>query len=828
MTPTPKHRPGPFPTHSLLALTLLAAVLTTALSSDDANPAAGFAPPPASATKFEFQAEVSRLMDILINSLYSQRDIFLRELISNASDALDKIRFIALTSPKALETKEELEIRIRVDRNNSVVEIRDTGIGMTKDDLMKNLGTIAKSGTSSFLDKLGDDGAAGKDLIGQFGVGFYSSYLVADKVMVTSKHNDDKQYVWMSSADDGFLVYEDKDGEPLGRGTKIALHLKKDASDFLETSKLIDLIKKHSQFIQFPIYVEVEEEKDVELTEEELAEQAAKRAAEEEEKKKEKEEAPEGDEEVEVKDEDDDEDDDEDEEEEEELAKTKKVTVTEWNQVNSQKPLWLRDPDEVTEDEHDAFYRAIANDPMPGKLRAKSHFKAEGEIEFRSILYIPDAPPVDLQNTKDHDKTNIKLFIRRVLVKDIFEKGLLPKYLYFIVGLVDSDDLPINVSRELLQNSKALDAIRRKLVRKALEMIRGIMTSSIDDDEEKSDEDEGDKEDKESKVHPYIEFWKKYGLTVKFGIVDDEVNRNRITKLLRYKSTKTDMDDENDLMSLDDYVSRMKEGQKTIYYLTGESKDQIKNSPFLEKLLQKDYEVVLMTDVMDDYVVSYMKDYDGHTFTNIAKENFKFSDEDQKEEKEKIERLKKSFKPLTKFMKTTLAEKVSKVKLSTRLTSSPCAISADQFGYSARMETIMRAQAFAENKEYIGSIQQKIMELNPYHPIIRKLGLMVHEEGESEEAKNLAHMIFDTALISSGYYVDNPQQYQLRMQTMVAKALDVDADGKLSEEPLFETEEEKKEEVEEVTLEDDEEGAEMNINLDDAEQEDAGDGKEEL
>lgn len=738
------------------------------------------------AEKFQFQAEVNRLMDIIINSLYSNRDVFLRELISNASDALDKIRFLALSDPKLLGEGDaaKLEIKVRADKDAGTLEITDTGIGMSRDDLIKNLGTIAKSGTNAFLKKA----AEAKDtsnLIGQFGVGFYSAYLVADRVTVTSKHNEDKQYVWESGAEQTFTIYEDTDGEPLQRGTRLTLHLKDDAQEYLDEGKLKDLIKRYSQFINFPIFLETTEEVEVELKEE----------AEEEEKDSTEEEKPKEDEETDTSEEKDEETESEDEDikvsdgdgEDEKKPKTKTEERKSWTLLNENKPIWTRDPNDISEEEYTSFYEGIAK--LPGKPLARSHFKGEGDVEFRSILYIPDRPPVGLYSgSTEEEKDAIKLYVRRVLVTDKFEYALLPRYLGFLVGIVDSDDIPINVSREMLQQSKTLDIIKRKLVRKALEMFRSLMKQDEEEVEEKKDEKEEKeekKDDGETKKpkSKYIDFWNKYGKSIKLGVIEDTSNRARIAKLLRFRSSKTNTDDPYDWASLDNYMDRMKKDQDHIYYHSGSDLASVQESPFLEKLLKKGYEVLYLTEPIDEHMIMNLPDYDGTKFMSISKDNFKFGEKDQEEEKTKSKTLRKKFKPLTKFLKEKLGDKVSKVKISNRLSQSVCVLSTDQYGYSARMEIIMKAQAFADPDSFsYMTPKAKIMELNPHHPLVKEMLHMVVDGGQDERAAELGHLVYDTALISSGYLIQDNAVFAKRMYKWIGESVGLDADEEVVEE----------------------------------------------
>lgn len=755
--------------------------------------------------KFQFQAEVNRLMDIIINSLYSNRDVFLRELISNASDALDKIRFLALSSPKLLGEGDQskLQIKVRADKEGQTLEIVDSGVGMTRDDLIKNLGTIAKSGTNAFLKKAAET-KDGSNLIGQFGVGFYSAYLVADRVTVTSKHNDDKQYVWESGAEQTFTIYEDTDGEQLGRGTKLTLHLKEDAAEYLEEHKLKSLITKYSQFINFPIYLETTEEVEVEVKEDEKAD-----ADEDEADKEGKDDDAEGgekkDDEESTEDDDDIKVEDGDAKDAEKKPKTRTEQRKNWTLVNENKPIWTRDPNDITEDEYDAFFDGIAK--LPGKPLGHVHFKGEGDVEFKSILYIPDKPPVGLYSgSQEEEKDAIRLYVRRVLVTDRFEYGLLPRYLAFLVGIVDSDDIPINVSREMLQKSKTMDIIKRKLVRKALDMIRGLMKKNKDDEEK--DEDKDDEKDSK-KVTPYIDFWNKYSKSIKLGIVEDTANRARLAKLLRFRSSRTDTEDPNDWASLDDYMERMKEDQDQIYYHSGADLATVKESPFLEKLIKKGYEVLYLTETMDEHMIMQMPDYEGTKFMSISKDNFKFGDKDQEEEKQKGKALKKLYKPLTKFLKDKLGDKVSKVKLSTRLSETVCVLSTDQYGYSARMEIIMKAQAFADPDSFqYMTPKAKIMELNPHHPIVKEMLRLVEGGDDDERAEELGHLVYDTALVSSGYLMQDNVAFSKRMYKWIGESVGVDPDTPIVEEYPEEEEAEKKSSDEEVSADEKSESAE--------------------
>merc|ERR1711870_168417 len=425
--------------------------------------------------KHEFQAEVSRLMDIIINSLYTDKQVFLRELISNAADALEKARFHSVQDEAFLGDTKDLEVKIEHDPDAKTISIVDTGIGMSKADLINNLGTVAKSGTTNFLEAMAEGGDA--NLIGQFGVGFYSAFLVADKVSVTSKCNEDPvQHVWESSADASFTVVDDPRGNTLGRGTRVTLHLKEDAHDYLSEDKLKDTTKKYSQFIQYPIYVKVKKEVEAEAEEDDDDDDKEEEEDKDEEKK----------DDVETK--------DDDEKEEEEKKAPKKKTVFEWEQVNTQKAIWLRAKEDVTEEEYTEFYKSISKDYLDPL--AYTHFNAEGEIEFKSILYLPKKAPFDMMDNYWSKKSEVKLFVRRVLVAEKFDE-LLPRYLNFVRGVVDSDDLPLNVSREQLQQNKIMKVISKKLVRKILELMKKLAKDEESGDDEEEKEDGEDKKDEQ-------------------------------------------------------------------------------------------------------------------------------------------------------------------------------------------------------------------------------------------------------------------------------------------------------------------------------------------
>jgi len=732
--------------------------------------------------KHEFQAEVSRLMDIIINSLYTDKQVFLRELISNAADALEKARFHSVQDEAFLGDSQDMEIKIEHDPEAKTISLTDTGVGMTKSDLINNLGVVAKSGTTNFLEAMAD--GADTNLIGQFGVGFYSAFLVADKVTVTSKCNDDPiQHVWESSADASFTVVADPRGNTLGRGTRVTLHLKEDAHDYLSEDKLKDTSKKYSQFIQFPIYVKIKKEVDAEAEEED-------------------------------DDDDDDEDkdevetsDEEDKEEEEEKKPTKK-TVYEWEQVNTQKAIWLRAKEDVTEEEYNEFYKGISKDYLDPL--AYTHFNAEGEIEFKSILFLPKKAPFDMMDNYWTKRSEVKLYVRRVLVAEKFDE-LLPRYLGFVRGVVDSDDLPLNVSREQLQQNKIMKVISKKLVRKVLELMKKLAKEEESGDDEDEDEDEDKDEEKEEKEDKkdkdeestYAKFYKEFNKNLKMGCYEDDSNRSKLSKLLRFKTTKSEDKD----ISLDTYLDRMAESQESIYYMSGESMETMLKAPSLQIFKKKDLEVLMLSDHLDEPCIQKLADYEGKKFVSIQKADVKL--DETEEEKKRFSKLKDMYKPLTDWWKDKLSDftekgdlkdagvKIEAVSISKRLTNSPVVVVTSQFGYSAQQEKIMKAQAF-QNKDQISMMSgRKTLEINPNHPVVIDLLQKVKDDKENAAAVDTAQVLFQTALIESGYEIADASALVSRVYRLMSKELGVDPDAPMKEVEVPEEEEEEEAEEEE-------------------------------
>lgn len=667
-----------------------------------------------SVEKHEYQAEVSRLLDLIVHSLYSHKEVFLRELVSNASDALDKLRFLSVTDSSLLGNGGELEIRIKADKENGTITLIDTGIGMTKEELVDCLGTIAQSGTAKFLKALRDSKEAGSDsnLIGQFGVGFYSAFLVSDRIVVSTKSpKSDKQYVWEGEADNNsYVIREETNPDSLiPRGTSITLHLKtEDKLEYADPERIKNLVKNYSQFVSFPIYVWEEKTQTVEVEDDSAETKEGETAK------------PEG-------------------------QKKKTKTVTEkywdWELANETQPIWMRNSKEVTVEEYNEFYKKTFNEYMDPL--ACSHFTTEGEVEFRSILYVPAITPMGREDIVNPKTKNIRLYVKRVFISDDFDGELFPRYLSFVKGVVDSNDLPLNVSREILQESRIVRVMRKRLLKKTFEMIMGISLSENQED--------------------YRKFWDNFGKNMKLGVIEDHANHKKLAPLLRFYSSFN----EDELVSLDNYVDSMKEGQKAIYYIAADSITSARNAPFLEKLIEKEYEVLFLIDPIDEVAIQNLKSYKDKQFLDITKEDLDLGDQDEAKEKE----VKKEYTPVCEWMKNHLGEQVAKVQISNRLSSSPCVLVSGKFGWSANMERIMKAQSLGDTSSMSFMHGRRILEINPDHPIIQSLNAACKEDPQNPDALRAIDLLYNTALISSGYTPENPAEVGGKIYNMMDAAL---------------------------------------------------------
>lgn len=623
-----------------------------------------------------FQAEVKQLLHLVTHSLYSNKEIFLRELISNSSDAADKLRFEALSDSALYEDDSDLKIRVDFDKKARTITVKDNGIGMSREEIIENLGTIAKSGTRAFLESLTGDQSKDAHLIGQFGVGFYSSFVVADKVTVKSRRAGmklDQGVLWESSGEGEYTV---KNIDKPERGTEVILHLKKDEDEFLDNWRLRSIITKYSDHILLPIIMKQE-------------------VFQEEGKKEDKKKKPEFKDEV----------------------------------VNRAKALWTLSKKEIKDDDYKELYKHISHDFEEPLLW--SHNKVEGKLEYISLLYIPTIAPFDLWN-REHQH-GLKLYVQRVFVMDD-AKQLLPLYLRFVRGIVDSNDLPLNVSRELLQNSKVIDNIRSGVTKRVLDMLEELAK----DDVEK-----------------YKKFWSAFGKVIKEGVGEDFVNKDKIAKLLRFATTHNDTEEQ--AVSLSEYLERMKKDQDKIYYVTADTFTAAKNSPHLEIFRKKGIEVLLLYDRVDEWLVSNLMEYEGKKLQSVAKGDLdlgKIEDEKIKEEQKKAEG---EFANVIKQMKQVLGDKVKEIRVTNRLTDSPACLVAGEFDMSGHLYRIMQAAG----QDIPGA--KPILEINPEHLLTKKL----KDEQDDKQFAEWTNILFDQALLAEGGKLDDPATFVKRMNTLL-------------------------------------------------------------
>ncbi len=615
-----------------------------------------------------FQAEVKQLLQLMIHSLYSNKEIFLRELISNASDACDKLRFEALADDALWEGGNELKIRVSFDKEARTVTIADNGIGMSRQEVVENIGTIAKSGTRQFFESLTGDQAKDAHLIGQFGVGFYSAFIIADKVSLTTRRaglGAEHGVRWESGGEGDYTL---ETVEKAGRGTEVTLHLRADEDEFLDGWRLRSIIRKYSDHITLPIVMEKEQY---------------------------------GEEKSEVEDE----------------------------TVNKASALWARPKSEISDDEYKEFYKHVAHDFEEPLLW--SHNRVEGKLEYTSLLYVPQRAPFDLWDRER--RHGIKLYVRRVFIMDDAEQ-LMPTYLRFVRGVIDSNDLPLNVSREILQHNKAIDSMRGGSVKKVLGMLEELARN----DAEK-----------------YQEFWNQFGKVLKEGPGEDFANREQIAKLLRFSSTHTDSADQT--VSLADYVGRMKEGQEAIFYITADSFAAARNSPHLEIFRKKGIEVLLLAERVDEWMVSGLTEFDGKPLKSVTKGELDLGSLEDEAEKKEQEKAAEDLKPLLDKVKETLGEKVKEVRVTHRLTSSPACLVAGEHDMSGNLERILKS--VGQNV----SGAKPILELNPEHPLVARL----KSEGEGERFGDWANILFDQALLAEGGQLEDPATFVQRLNQLL-------------------------------------------------------------
>jgi molecular chaperone HtpG len=626
-------------------------------------------PSPTAAKTHAFQAEVSQVLRLVIHSLYSHKEIFLRELVSNASDALSRLRFAALTQPELLAEDPTLEVRLRVDRAARTLHIEDTGIGMTEEELVTNLGTVAHSGSRAFLEKLAEGAKKDANLIGQFGVGFYSAYLVADRVTVVTRAAapGSRAFKWTSDAGDTFTV---EPAERASRGTELVLHLKEDQAEFLESWRLRELVLRYSDYVSYPIKLEETREKDGK-------------------------------------------------------------TETTLEQVNRASALWQRNKSELTDEQYTDFYKHLTRD-FEAPL-ARAHFRVEGTQEFVGLLYVPAHPPFDLNDPRR--RRGVRLFVRRVFIMDDCEE-ILPQWLRFVRGVVDSDDLPLNVSRELLQDSAILKAIRKQVTKQTLSLLEEMAKERPDD---------------------YAKFWTAFGTVLKEGLALDHDHTDKLGALVRYESSRGEAP-----TSLADYVARMKEGQEAIYYISGESKQAASGSPHTEALLARGYEVLYMTDPVDEWATEGLGEFGGKKLVSAMRANLPLDESDA--QKKEAETQAASLAPLTARIGKVLEAVVREVKVTHRLTESPCCLTLADGATAPHLERLLRerGKGLPPNK--------RVFEVNPTHPVITSLSELVGRDPAAPRIDEWIEVLFDQAVLAEGGQIDDPGRFAKRVAALLTLA----------------------------------------------------------
>ncbi len=652
------------------------------------------------AEQHPFQAEVSEVLSIVVNSLYSHKEIFLRELVSNASDALDKLAFQALTDHDLLSDEQELSIDIIPGKDAGTLTIRDNGIGMTHKELVDNLGTIAKSGTRQLMQSIESQDSDKKDLnlIGKFGVGFYSAFLVADKVTVTSRTTgEDSAWMWVSDGKTGFTIEE---SEREARGTNIILHLKEEHKKFLDEWEVRTLVRKYSDYVRHPIKLQVERTKPIG-------------------------------------------------EEKDEEGNPKTEVVKEWETVNTANALWTRPKSEITDEHYNEFYKHLSHDwedPL-----ATTHFRVEGTQEMTGLLFVPSQQPMDLFQSKS--SKGVRLYVKRVFIMEDAEE-LLPEWLRFMRGVIDSEDLPLNVSREILQQERVTAGIRKQVVGKSLSLLEDL----AEEGETTKTTGEGD-DAEETTVNRFESFWKNFGRVFKEGVHYDQGNKERISKLLRYPSSHGD-----GLTSLQEYVDRMPEDQESIYYVIAETLDTARNSPHIESLKARGNEVLFMSDAVDEWVVEALQKFADKGFVSAAKGSLKLPDSD--EEKKEMEAQTTLFSALIEKVKGDLDEHVQEVRMTNRLTDSPACLVSDEHGMSPYLEKVLRASGQDV------PVQKRVLELNPDHAVVKKLQEMVQSDSGAEGVQDWSQLLFDQALVAEGNLPSDPASFARSITKLMQKAVD--------------------------------------------------------